>query len=244
MAHIECIQLSIGNIVHVVCDDCMMWWSDMTQESSLNLNSVSWFLTVSLISCFWYLITLKLYTVIPIVMTTSALCERGFSPDHHTLWPLPNHWTQRWEWWVEWSDFLTNCRLRWKLESYLRVQLCVSECVSGSGSRWISSVGLLGQHFSIFGHFLLFPSSPWILSAFLSSLHPVLFFTSASLSFQLSIPLLLSFSQSSLLYIFPFSFILFRGTINLSSSSLRLKLFLSFVRFAFMMMQRWNDEIE
>lgn len=177
-------------------------------------------------------------------MTTSALCERGFSPDHHTLWPLPNHWTQRWEWWVEWSDFLTNCRLRRKLESYLRVQLCVSECVSGSGSRWISSVGLLGQHFSIFGHFLLFPSSPWILSAFLSSLHPVLFFTSASLSFQLSIPLLLSSSQSSLLYIFPFSFILFRGTINLSSSSLRLKLFSSFVRFAFMMMQRWNDEIE
>lgn len=78
----------------------------------------------------------------------------------------------------EWSGqiFLTNCRLRRKLESYLRVQLCVSECVSGSGSRWISSVGLLGQHFSIFGHFLLFPSSPWILSAFLSSLHPVLFF--------------------------------------------------------------------
>ena len=33
---------------------------------------------------------------------------------------------------------------------------------SRSGSRWISSVGLLGQHFSIFGHFLLFPSSPWI----------------------------------------------------------------------------------
>lgn len=171
-------------------------------------------------------------------MTTSALCERGFSPDTTLCghYQIIGHSDESDEW--SGQIFLTNCRLRRKLESYLRVQLCVSEFVSGSGSRWISSVGLLGQHFSIFGHFLLFPSSPWILSAFLSSLHPVLFFTSASLSFQLSIPLLLSSSQSSLLYIFPFSFILFRGTIKLSSSSLRLKLFLSFVRFAFMMMQR------
>lgn len=66
-------------------------------------------------------------------------------------------------------------------------------------SRWSASVGLLGQRFSIYGHFLpqLFPSPPWLYSAFLSS---VLFFTSASPSSHLLFFVLVSSSNHPLFF--------------------------------------------
>ena len=62
-------------------------------------------------------------------MTTSVLCERDFSHLTQSLlicghYQVIGHSDER-----SGQIFLTNCRLRRKLESYLRVQLCVSVCL-------------------------------------------------------------------------------------------------------------------
>lgn len=105
-----------------------------------------------------------------------------------------------------------------KHESYLSVQLCLSLCLcvclkNEFGSRWSASVGLLGQHFSIYGHFLPLLSLP-LHPAFFSTFCPFLY-----LSFSFLPSALPLFPPTVLfLILFLLNLILFRGTTDLSQS--------------------------
>lgn len=110
----------------------------------------------------------------------------------------PNYWAQSLE---KWSEF--SLKLQTLLVGSMNHIYCPAVCVCVCVSRWSASVGLLGQRFSIYGHFLpqLFPSPPWLYSAFPSS---VLFFTSDSPSSHLLFFVLVSSSNHPLFFPLPF----------------------------------------